>query len=383
MHLKPGREKSLLGFHPWVFSGAVQQFPECENGDFVAVLASDKRHLGYGMVSSCSQIACRMLSFDETPPEIALIRHIHKALQLRQLICPQEEAVRLINAEGDFLPGLIVDRYKDALVIQISTAGMEKKKPLIIEELISALQPKWIYEKSTASSRKDEGLQPFEATLVGPAIEPIEIREDDLEFLVSPTTGQKTGYFLDQREMRRLVKKLSFQRRVLNCFSYTGGFSMHALAGGATYCDSVDISKEAIARLQEHILLNGFQTKEHVGYAVDVFTFLKTMPRQYDFIILDPPAFAKKRADINRAAAGYKEINRLAMKALPEASLLLTCSCSYHIDEKLFRQILFAAARDAKRNVQILQSHIQAADHPISIYHPEGSYLKSTLLYVL
>ena len=267
-------------------------------------------------------------------------------------------------------------------MIQISALGIEKLKPLIIETLIAALSPSWIYEKSNAASRKEDGLQPFEKTLHGTEQETVTILEDGLKFLVSPLHGQKTGFFLDQRAMRRLVGELSEGKKVLNCFSYTGGFTLHALQGGASTVDSVGISEDAIALVKQNIVLNGLQERPHNEYAEDAFEFLKKRELNYDLVILDPPAFAKRKSDINQAARGYKEINLTAMRKMPANSLLLTCSCSYHIDEVLFKQILFGAAKDARRNVQIIQRHRLAEDHPLNIYHPEGSYLKSFLCYI-
>lgn len=382
--LKPGREKSVLGKHPWIFSGAIATRPECAPGDVLPVYSAKDVFLGLAMVSLKSQITCRMITFDSTPFEEALRARIKEAIYIRRRLFSDEKttAYRLINAEGDFLPGLIVDRYADVLVVQISTPGMERTKQFIVDLLVDEIKPTWIYEKSNASSRKEEGLKPCEGTLYGNVLDPVTIKEEGLLFSVSPTKGQKTGFFLDQREMRKLVRDEAKGKRVLNCFSYTGAFSLYALQGGAVAVDSVDISKDAVSMIQRHIDMNGFQGKAHTEYAEDVFQFLKTNTRPYDFVILDPPAFAKRKSDIVQAARGYKEINMQAMKMMPKNSLLLTCSCSYHIDETLFRQILFQAALDAKRDVRIIQRHRLAADHPLNVYHPEGSYLKSFLCYI-
>jgi 23S rRNA (cytosine1962-C5)-methyltransferase len=381
--LKPGRDKSVRARHPWIFSGAVSQSDNFINGGIISVYAADGAFLGYGMGSKKSQIVCRMLSFDKTPAEDVVRLRIKEAIELRkQVISQNTTAYRLINAEGDFLPGLIVDRYGDSLVIQVSVAGIERLKPLIIDELVKQIKPLWIYEKSTSSSRKEEGMQLFEETIYGTPQEPITVLEEGIQFKVIPTVGQKTGFFIDQRAMRLMVQQYARGRDVLNCFCYSGGFTLHALKGGAKSVDSVDISQEAIDLVKEHITLNGFDSMQHKEYTADVFEFLKQSVQKYDFIILDPPAFAKRKADIKQAARGYKEINRLAIKDAPKDSLLLTCSCSYHIDETLFRQILFQAALDAKRDVQIIQKHHLAEDHPMNIYHPEGNYLKSFLCYI-
>lgn len=381
--IKPGREKSLICKHPWIFSGAIQSLPEFSDGDILPVRSSCGVHLGCGYFNRRSQITGRMLSFDQTPPQIALEQHIKQAIRLRtSLIGNYTNAVRIINAEGDGLPGLIVDRFDKVLVIQVSTLGMERLKRTLVQILQRELNPSWIVEISTSPSRKEEGLQECKQTLIGEPCDTIEIHEGDLLFRVSPLKGQKTGFFQDLREMRRLVGLLSSGKRVLNCFSYTGAFSCHALKGGASHCVSVDISKEAIMQLKEHMQLNSFSDDVHTEYAEDAFDFLRREPLDYDIVILDPPAFAKRKSDVTRAIRGYQEINRTALSKMPQGSLLLTCSCSYHVDEALFRKMLFHAAREAGRDVQILQGHRLAFDHPVNIYHPEGSYLKSYLCYV-
>lgn len=322
-----------------------------------------------------------MLSFDQEDPLVTLKGHLEQAYRLRKrLLGARTNALRIINAEGDFCPGLIVDQYDTIVVMQISTLGMERLKPWLVEQLRALLQPTWIVECSTSPSRKQEGLLPIKTTLWGTPLDGTYIHEGDLRFWVSPLRGQKTGYFLDLRDMRFLVQEQSQGKRVLNCFSYTGAFTCHALAGGATFATSVDISKEAILQAEEHITLNGFARDRHQEYVQDVFSFLEKDPLEYDLVILDPPAFAKQKHDVKKGAKGYFEINRLAMSKMPKNSLLLTCSCSYHVDEQLFRTILFKAACAAKREVRILQGHRLAFDHPLNLFHQEGSYLKSFLL---
>lgn len=382
--LKPGREKSLFAHHPWIFSGAIARTPEFTDGDILPVVSSRNEHLGYGYFNKRSNIIGRMLSFDATEAQVALEAHIKQAIALRKSIMgsTRTNALRLINAEGDFCPGLIVDQYNDVLVIQISTLGMEKLKSQVVAILQKELSPSWIYEASTSASRKEEGLTECRQTLFGTPVDEISIYEDGLKFLVSPLKGQKTGFFQDLREMRLLVQQLSNKKRVLNCFSYTGAFSCHALKGGAEHCVSVDISKDAIDQAKKHMELNQFAENTHSEYVTDCFDFLRTQELAYDLIILDPPAFAKRKSDIPKAIRGYQEINRTTIAKMPKNSLLLTCSCSYHVDEELFCKMLFHASREAKRDLRILQSHRLAFDHPLSIYHPESRYLKSFLCYV-
>ena len=279
--VKSGREKALLAKHPWLFSGAILSAPEFIDGDILPVYSSKGEFLGQGMANKKSQIFCRMISFDERPYLDVIIENITQAIKLRKELfkSQQTNALRLINAEGDFLPGLIVDQYANALVVQFSSLGMERLKSTILDELILQLKPEWVYEKSTASSRKEEGLSPCEKTLYGTPIDPLCCLEDGLQFYISALHGQKTGFFLDQRAMRALVGKLSQDKRVLNCFCYTGGFSLYALRGKAAVCDSVDISKEACELVKKNIELNGFQKSAHTEYAEDVFEFLKKRPR--------------------------------------------------------------------------------------------------------
>ena len=231
-------------------------------------------------------------------------------------------------------------------------------------------------------SRGEEGLQNQEGLLFGEEVDEVEIMENKIKFIVSIKNGQKTGFFLDQREMRNWVQELSEGKKVLNCFGYTGGFSLYAMKGGATQVDTVDISTDAIGLAQKNTSLNKIDADKHNFIAEDVFQFLREKPLEYDLIILDPPAFTKRKTDIIQACRGYKDINRLAIKKIPSGSLLLTSSCSYHIDEKLFQTVVFQAAAEAGRSVRIIGRHRLALDHPINIFHPEGEYLKSLLLFI-
>lgn len=343
----------------------------------------DGEHLGYAYFNQKCSIAGRMLSFDETAPLEAVKKSIEDAIVLRtQLFDEKTNAFRLINGEGDNLPGLVVDRYADVLVVQIATLGMEKLKPFLVEFLTDKFSPRCIYEKSTLPSRREEGLADFEGLIAGKMKNTVEIVEDGIRFLIELAGSQKTGFFLDQREMRKLVRSHSAGKRLLDCFSYTGGFSVYALAGGAVHVDLVDTSEKALALARQNLKLNGFESASSQFYAADVFDFLRQKELSYDFIILDPPAFAKKKSDVKQACRGYKDINRLVFQKIPARSLVLTFSCSYFVDEALLQKVVFQAAKDAKRNVRIIQRHHLAYDHPISVFHPESSYLKGFLLYV-
>lgn len=334
------------------------------------------------MLNKGRSILGHMLSFGQESIEEALLKRIREAAILRRrwFDPARTNAIRLINAEGDGIPGLIVDMYADVLVMQVANPGIERLKSQIVSYLIEEFKPRSIYEKSTSFMRRKEGLEEVRGLVYGEDHPQVEVLENGLAFSVDVVNGQKTGLFLDQREMRSLVKDLSSQKRVLNCFSYTGGFSISALAGGATHVDSVESSAKCGPQIEKNLHLNGL--KNHQFICEDVFDFLKKSTWNYDLIILDPPAFVKKRDDIAKAFRAYKDLNRFCLEKMPPKSLLLTCSCSYHVDESLFQNILFRAAHESNRSVRILEKHRQAHDHPISIFHPESSYLKSFLLYV-
>lgn len=380
--LKAGKEKPLKARHPWVFSGAVAVYPEFEEGDLLPVHSHSGEMLGFGYFTRGKSLAGRMVSFNETPPLEAIRKSILNAIRLRKVLFPTDctDSYRLINGEGDSLPGLIVDRYARAIVIQITTRGMDRLRSFIVETLIELVNPALIYEKSSIPSRKEEGLQPVEGLLYGTLSDPITIKENNHLFLIDITSGQKTGFFLDHREMRQQVGQLAKGKKVLNCFSYTGGFSVYSAAAGAQETVSVDISEEAIALAKKNMALNGYQGGKFV--VADVFKFLREDALDFDLVILDPPAFAKRKKDIINACRGYKDINRVAMQKMKPGSFLLTSSCSYYVDEALFQKVIFQAAVEAGRNVRILGRHRLAADHPIHICHPEGDYLKSLLLYI-
>lgn len=382
--LKPGKEKPLLNKHYWIFSGALADGQAFDDGEILAVYSSKDKFLGSGYFNHQAGIIGRMLTFDETPPLEAVRQQLESAIHYRaQLFADSKTtAYRLVNGEGDGLPGLIVDRYADLLVMQIGTLGMEKLKSFIVDELQKRLLPRSIYEKSLLPTRKAEGLKPQAGLLLGEPIEPVEVIENGLKFVIDVAEGQKTGFFCDHREMRSKIGSLSPGKRVLNCFSYSGGFSVYALAGGASHVESVDLSASAIEQAKVNVSINGFALQPHSFHVMDVFEFLRAQNLNYDIVILDPPAFAKKQKDVVAACRGYKDINRVAMQKMPRGSWLLTCSCSHHVAEPLFQKVLFQAAVEAGRKVRIAGRHIMAADHPVSICHPESEYLKSFLLYI-
>jgi len=382
--LKPGREKSVQSHHHWIFSGAIQSYPKkFVNGDIYPVYSFNGRLLGYGYFNQNCSLCGRLISFSQVEPMEAIRLSLLEAVKLRQTIYKQADAVRLVNGESDNLPGLIIDRYGPGLVFQVSTLGMEKLKPYLVNLISEILKPEFIYEKSLIPSRKEEGLPEFEGLLAGKLREPVLVEEKGLSFKVYLTDSQKTGLFLDQREMRALVRGLSADRKVLDGFCYTGGFALSALKGGAESVVLVDDSRKALDLARENLLLNGFSEDSFRLVNEDMFNFLKRVKHlDYDLVILDPPAFAKKKADEKQAVKAYRELNSLALAKMKPGTFLLTFSCSYHIDSNLFQKIIFQAALEAGREARIIQRHRLALDHPVSIFHPESDYLKGLLLYL-
>ncbi|MFI0434682.1 MAG: class I SAM-dependent rRNA methyltransferase [Parachlamydiaceae bacterium] len=382
--LKAGREKALRHRHHWIFSGAVDSFPPFKEGDFLPVYSADGTFMGTGYFNRRSGIVGRMVSFDSLPPLDSIVHRLEEAVKWRSYLFEnkQTNAYRLINGEGDGIPGLILDVYDQVVVLQSSTKGIDLLKPWLINWIEVHLKPRTIYEKSLLPSRKEEGLQEVQGYLKGDQVPHVSFKENGLHFSMNVEKSQKTGFFLDHREMREWIKLLAKGKRVLNAFSYTGGFTVYALAGQAKTVDSVDISEDAIEAAKKNLLLNEQNPDEQRFFCADVFQFLREKDLPYDLVILDPPAFAKKQKDIIAACRGYKDINRLAMQKMPSQSLLLTCSCSHYVDEELFQKVLFQAAVEARRQVRIVGRHRLAPDHPINLCHPESHYLKSFLLYL-
>lgn len=385
--IKPERDWPLRNRHHAIYKTAIAKMGEVKNGSIVEVRSDMGDFLCYATINIHAYIAGRAIAFDEKEdPMITLRKSIERSVALRRTLISSEEttAVRLINAEGDGIPGLIVDQYADILVIQFTTLGMDRLREWIVDLLWNLTHPKAIYEKSTSQARKNERIDPVEGWVRGEADEAIIITENGMTFEIHVAGSQKTGLFLDQRDMRSLVRSLAKGRTVLDCCSYVGGFSVNALKGGAIAADAVDYDAVAIAQAKKHVEMNGLDASMLGTYSEDVFDFLrrKPLPRKYDFIILDPPAFAKRSTDLDPAKKAYTDLNRLAMESLPPGSLLLTCSCSYQMDPQLFQTVVFHAARQAKRSVRILRRHQQAFDHPVNLFHPEVDYLKSLLLWV-
>jgi 23S rRNA (cytosine1962-C5)-methyltransferase len=384
--LHPKKERSLLLNHPWVFSGAILKVEgNPAEGEVVEVFSKDGKYLATGHFHDGS-IKVRIISFEQKEIDAQFwFDKINAAFSVREkLLLTQNgdtNTYRLVNAEGDGVPGLIIDIYGSAAVIQSHTQGILKVRDEIADALKKIYGSKLssIYDKSSESLGKQSGVATENTFLLGNENENV-IVENGIRFMVNWVEGQKTGFFLDQRENRKLLEHYAKNKRVLNTFCYSGGFSMYALKGGALFVDSVDSSERAIRLAESNAGLNGFTN--HAAHAKDVFDFLKTMKEQYDIIVLDPPAFAKHLSAVENAMVGYRNLNTEGIRRVKSGGLIFTFSCSQVIDRQLFRKLVFQAAAQAKRNVRIIHQLSQGPDHAISVYHPEGEYLKGLVLLV-
>lgn len=381
------RLKTISRRHPWVFSGAIRRFEGSPKaGDIVPLMSEDGHFLARGMWNPASSIRMRVLTWDdEDINEAFWERQLRNAINRRGKI-PIGGARRLINAENDYLPGLIVDQYDEWVVLQALVAGIDQRKTLIAEILAGILHPRGIYERSDSDARGREGLPEETGMLWGQdPPEQIEIKEGNHRFLVDVREGHKTGFYLDQRENRQLLADMMpSEARVLNVFSYTGGFAAYAYGGGADYVMSVDASESVLALADKNLALNGFEDTPLVAAdAFDLMRELRDDGEEYDVIVLDPPKFAKTAKQVNTAVRGYKDINLLALQMIREGGLLMTFSCSGSVDADLFRKVVFGALEDSGREAQVLKQLEAPSDHPVALTFPEGSYLKGLLLRVI
>lgn len=386
--LRKGREESVLRRHPWIFSGAIQQADAAlADGDWVEVADSHGKRLGFGHYQRGS-IAVRMLAWGEEEPEKDFwVKKLAEAFNLRSAInlpSHSTNAFRMVHGEGDGLPGLIIDLYNGVAVMQAHTAGMHRSRLEIAEALHRVLgnMLQAVYYKSRGTLPGELRQHAADEYLTGHTSTPHQILENNCRFEVNWAEGQKTGFFLDQRENRAKVASFSRNRTVLNTFCYTGGFSVYALQAGALRVDSVDASEKAIEMTKTNLLLNGFDPNSNLCLADDAFDYLEQSAGKYDMIILDPPAFAKHREAKHQAVKGYQRLNALALKGIRSEGVLVTFSCSQVIDQQLFYDTIVSAAVQAGRNIRVLGKLGQPPDHPVSIYHPEGEYLKGLVLYV-
>ncbi len=391
--LRKGRDRALRQRHPWIFSGAVAQLDDAaaSDDDIVDVRSAEGAWLGRAYVNERSQIVARVLTFEDEPVDRAFFAgRVDEALAWRARVpgAGETSALRLVNAEGDGLPGLVVDRYGDVLVVQVLSAGMERRKAWLAELLAErcaahGLSARCVYERSDVDVRKKEGLSEHTGVLLGPPPPAqVEIEEHGRRFLVDVLRGHKTGFYVDQRENRALVGRLAQGADVLNAFSYTGGFGIYAATAGARSVVQLDASEPALELAEEHARRNGVpgDRLEHAcGDAFYVLRRFRDEGRSFDLVVLDPPKLAKGKKNVDAACRGYKDLNLLALKLLRPGGLLLTFSCSGSVSKDLFQKVVFGASVDAARDVEVL-AHLEAGlDHPARLAFAEGSYLKGLL----
>ncbi|MBL7873166.1 MAG: class I SAM-dependent rRNA methyltransferase [Cyclobacteriaceae bacterium] len=382
--LKQGRDHSVKRFHPWIFSGAIQQtLGDPGDGSWVEVQDAKKATLGFGHYQNGS-ITVRVITFGTSAPtETIYAEKIGRALDQRLETCVVSEhtnAYRLVHGEGDGLPGLVIDIYHEVAIVQAHSSGMLIDRTLVADAIKHVFEERSIklsavYNKSISGKSESE-------YLLGMAAVPHIVAEHGNKFYVDWEEGQKTGFFLDQRENRKLLGEMARGKTVLNTFCYTGGFSVYALRGGAKLVNSVDASEKAISLTRKNLSLNGFDSNQHECYARDTFDFLKDKKDVYDLIILDPPAFAKHKEARHQAVKGYQRLNAEAMKAIRSGGIIFTFSCSQVVDSQLFYDTIVSAAIQAGRQVKVGHHLSQPADHPVSLFHREGEYLKGLVLYV-
>ena len=387
IQLKPKREENILRFHPWIFSGAIAKITgNPQEGDLVRVISADQEFLAIGHYQVGS-IMIRILSFTDRPIDRSFWHERLQAayvmrLALRLANSDTTNAYRLVHGEGDNLPGLVIDVYGDTAVVQAHSVGMHYAKDIIAKllvEIIPAVHN--VYYKSEGTMPFKAPVKPVDGYLIGDKTETIAL-ENGLKFHANWLDGQKTGFFVDQRDNRSLLEHYARGRNVLNMFCYTGGFSFYAMRGGANLVHSVDSSAKAIELTNKNIELNFPGDPRHEAYAVDAFKYLDDIKDKYDLIILDPPAFAKHRDALRNALRGYTRLNALAFEQIRPGGILFTFSCSQAVSKEQFRLAVFTAAAQSGRSVRILHQLTQPTDHPVNIYHPEGEYLKGLVLYV-
>lgn len=390
--LRPGRDKSARQRHPWIFSGAISRAHSAAGaGEIVSVLDHNKDFVGYGYFNPFSQIRVRLLEWDEDKPidDAWWFSKLRESIARRNLLDddPNTDSYRLVFGESDGIPGLIVDKYADFLVVQILTAGIENIKGLLTSQLTEILHLRGIYERSDLDVRALEGLQPSAGVIAGETPpDKMRILENGLRFQVDIKKGQKTGFYLDQRNNRQVNATFAKDRDILDCFSYTGGFSVYALSKGARSATFVDSSRQSLSIARENIPLNGLEARSTEFIEGDVFKVLREFRdsgRHFDMLILDPPKFAPSKSDLKKALAAYKDINMLAMSILNPEGILTTFSCSGAVDLQTLQTVLFWACGDVGRDVQILRTLSQGLDHPRLVTFPESEYLKGFICRVI
>ena len=390
--LRKGEGRTIKAGGAWVFDNEIDQYAgDYANGDIVRVEDFDDFFMGYGFINHNSKIRVRMLSrWRKEPIDAEFLRdRVKAAWEYRKTVMGEDtDACRVIFGEADWLPGLTVDKYEDVLVVESLALGMDRLKPMILEDLVEILREdgihiRGIYERSDAPVRKKEGMDVYKG-FIGPEFDTnVEITENGVKYMVDVVNGQKTGFFLDQRENRALVERYAKGRNVLNLFCYTGGFSIYALGAGAVHVDSVDSSAKAMALVDKNVEIGGFDKSRHTSLCVDALDYLRDVPEdKYDLMIVDPPAFAKHRGALNNALRAYQRLNAAAISKVAPGGFVFTFSCSQVVTKEAFALAVFSAAAQTGRKVRILDRLNQPSDHAVNIYHPEGEYLKGLLLYV-
>jgi 23S rRNA (cytosine1962-C5)-methyltransferase len=389
--LNKGKDKAAWQLHPWVFSGAIQQkVGKIKSGEVVAVYNCDDEFIAYGVYNNGSRVAVRLLEWNPANEinENWWRLRVQKAVNNRKhLLKADNDTVRLIFAEADFLPGLIADKYADFISIQVHAAGVEQVKSIIVNELVNLLSPKGIYERSDLKSREHEGLPDTNGLLWGEnPPEFVDIVENGIHYKVNIVDGQKSGFYCDQRENRYLTAQYVKGKRVLDCFCYSGGFTLNAFREGANEVVSVDSSALAIETLKSNVVHNNFDASKHTAVQSDVNKYLRSLGEQgekFDVIVLDPPKYAPSRSTLEKASRAYKDLNRRGLLLLESGGLLATFSCSGAMDIDTFKQVIAWAALDAGKEIQFIRQFTQPEDHPVRASFPEGEYLKGLLVRVL
>jgi 23S rRNA (cytosine1962-C5)-methyltransferase len=389
--LNKGKDKAAWQLHPWVFSGAINKKEgKIQNGDIVSVYNCDNEFIAYGIFNTTSRVAVRLLEWNPANQidEVWWRVRIQKAIQNRRhLLTENNDSVRLIFAEADFLPGLIVDKYADFISIQVHAAGVENVKNIIVDELVKLLSPKGIYERSDLKSREHEGLADTNGLLWGETPpEFVEMVENGIHYKVNIIDGQKSGFYCDQRENRFLTAQYAKEKRMLDCFCYSGGFTLNALREDVREVVAVDSSALAIETLKNNIIHNGFDATKYTAVQSDVNKYLRTLGEQgekFDLIVLDPPKYAPSRSTLEKASRAYKDLNRRGLMLLESGGLLATFSCSGAMDIDTFKQVIAWAALDAGKEIQFIRQFSQPEDHPVRASFSEGEYLKGLLVRVL
>ncbi|RJP60316.1 MAG: class I SAM-dependent rRNA methyltransferase [Candidatus Auribacter fodinae] len=384
VQLKKDRDKSIRAYHPWIFSGAVQVVLHApQTGDIVDVIDASGKFLGRGFYNNSSSIVVRVHTFEDIPLDEEYFRHrIHAAVEYRKKLGINSNSMRVVNGSGDFIPGLIIDKYGDTLAIQFNSAGLYMRKDIIVKYLVEEFNPSCVYDRTDEKTRAEENINATDQLLYGSEnSESLTVMEGDMSFPISVVHGQKTGFYLDLRSVRNRIRTMAKNKSILNLFCYTGSISLTALSAGASSVASVDSSQSVLDMLNAEIEKRGF-TEKHRSTCDNAFEFVRKEQELFDIIIVDPPPLCKKKMHVDKSSRAYKDVNMHAFKIAKTGGFVITLCCSHHISMDLFKKIIFAAAKDTCKNVRIAETIGQEPDHPVNVYHPESEYFKGLLLYI-